>query len=88
MYDIKNSSHNIQKLGFLIRGMCLFLFVCSSISFVSAVTALIYESFHFIVVIAILVSLIMGHISGKILLSGYAPKYLLFAHGRVRKDRP
>lgn len=88
MYEIKNSSHKIQKLSFLIRSLCLFLFACSIFGFVGAVVALVLEPFDLIIVPAVLVSLIMGHVSGKILLTGYAPNYLLFAHGRVRVNKP
>ncbi len=87
MYEIKNCSHKIQKLGFLIRSLCCFLFACSMLAFVGAVVAMVLEPFHFITIVGVLVSLIMGHVSGKILLTGYAPKYLLFAHGRLRVDK-
>ena len=77
----------LQKLGPVIRALCFFLVVLSVFSLLSVITALILEPFHYIGLIAIAVSVLMLHVSGSILFTGFAPKYLLFAHGKVRLDK-
>ena len=78
----------IQKLGPVIRALCFFLVLCSSIGLLAAIKALILEPFHYIVLIVIFIGALMLHVSGCILFTGFAPQYLLFAHGKVRLDKP
>jgi hypothetical protein len=81
-------STELKKLGPVVRSLCLFLLAFSLFSSFAASTALIFESFHYIILIAVFVSLVTVHVSGSILFTGYAPSYLLFAHGKVRMDKP
>lgn len=78
----------VQKLGPVVRTLCSFLVLCAGLGLVAAITALILEPFHYTGLIAIAVCALMLHVSGYILFTGYAPKYLLFAHGKVRLDKP
>jgi len=76
----------IQKLGPVVRALCFFFLLCSSIALLAAIRALILEPFHYIVLIAIFVGALMLHVSGCILFTSFAPQYLLFAQGKVRLD--
>jgi hypothetical protein len=78
----------IEKLGGFIRFLCLFIFLCGVFAIFAVIAALIFEPFHYIAIIGFAVCSIMLHVSGCILFTGYAPSYLLFAHGKVRLDKP
>lgn len=78
----------LQKLGPAIRALCLLLVLGSGAALLTAITALLFEPFQFISLMAIAVSSLMLHVSGSILLTGFAPRYLLFAHGKVRLNKP
>jgi heme/copper-type cytochrome/quinol oxidase subunit 4 len=78
----------IEKLAPLFRFLCLFIFLCAVFAILAVIAALISEPFHYITIIGFAVCSIMLHLSGCILFTGYAPSYLLFAHGKVRLDKP
>lgn len=78
----------LQKLGPLIRTLCLFICLCSALAFIFVIAAMIFEPFHYITLVVIPVFGLTLHISSNILFTGFAPKYLLFAHGKVRLDKP
>ena len=71
----------MQKLGVMIRGCASFLFICSVLAAMGLLFAVITEPFDFRMVIGGSVIGVMAHVSGSVALRGYAPKYLLFAHG-------
>ncbi len=77
----------IQRLGVVSRVLSAFIFACSVLAMIAVVFALILEPFHYIAILVIPVFALMMHISGHITFNGYAPTYLLFAHGTVRVDK-
>lgn len=72
---------DVQKLGPAVRGFALFLFLCGFLAAGGLLFALLTEPFDYRMIPGIIVIGVMVHVSGCVIFRGYAPKYLLFAHG-------
>ncbi|OUS69392.1 hypothetical protein B5G52_16880 [Pseudoalteromonas sp. A601] len=72
---------DVKKLSVLIRTLSAFIFLCSLIGVVSLTFALFTEQFELGFIIGFIVVGVMLHISGSVTFKGFAPRYLLFAHG-------
>jgi hypothetical protein len=72
---------DVKKLGLFIRILSAFIFICSLVVVIGLTFALFTEQFELGFLIGFTVTGLMLHISGCITFNGYAPKYLLFAHG-------
>ena len=75
------SEDEVRKLGFIIRALAAFILLCGALAATGLCFAIITEPFEPIAIIGGLVILVMMHISGSVAFKGFAPKYLLFAHG-------
>ena len=72
---------NVKKLSMFYRVLSAFILLVAMISAAGIIWAIINEPFHPVAVLGVLVILVLGHISGTVVFTGYAPKYLLFSHG-------
>jgi hypothetical protein len=72
---------DVRKLGAVMRSLAGFILVCSILAGLGLGMALVTEPFHPIVLLAAAVIILMAHISGSVAFRGFAPRYLLFAHG-------
>jgi hypothetical protein len=72
----------IKIVSLFFRVISGVIFLCSIIGVAGIAFALISEKFEANLLIFLLPTLILAHISGNIMLKGYAPKYLLFTHGK------
>lgn len=88
MSEEKVQDHEIKKISVVYRVLCSFVLLVSSVGIIGVIAAIIYEPFHYISLIALFVCAVMSHISGTIAFTGYAPSYLLFAHGNVNLNEP
>ena len=75
------TEENVKKLGIGIRILAGLIFLCGLIATAGIIYALLFEPFDSSVLVAIVVIGVMQHISGSVTFRGFAPKYLLFAHG-------
>lgn len=79
---MKNPTENdVQKLGPIIRVLAAFILICSIIVVAVSVFFAITETLDPLFIVTFLVAILTGHICGSVVFKGYAPKYLLFAHG-------
>ena len=76
------TENEVKKLGFVSRALAAFIFLCGLIAAAGVVYAVITEPLHPAIFFGALVIGALLHVSGCIVLKGYAPKYLLFAHGQ------
>jgi hypothetical protein len=82
--DLMNRS-NYKKLGWFYRSLAGFFLACVIINAVGMLYAVFTEPFDTLFIFMAVFLIFTGHIGGSILFTGFAPKYLLFAHG-PRKD--
>jgi hypothetical protein len=75
------TEQDVKKVGPIIRGLSTFILLCSIIALAGLVFAAIIEPFHPLLIVGVIVIGLMSHVSANIVFKGYAPKYLLFAHG-------
>lgn len=75
----------VAKVRPFFRGLAGFFLLCTVLAAVGLVFALVTEPFSAFLFIFAVVVAIAGHISGSILFTGYAPNYLLSAHGPKQK---
>jgi len=75
------TENDVQKLGGIIRTFAAFIFVCGIVAAIGLCFAIITEPFDPLALVGGVVILVVLHISGSIAFKGFAPKYLLFAHG-------
>jgi len=75
------TEQDVKKVGPIIRGLAAFILLCSIIAITGLLFAAFTEPFHPLLIIGAIVIGLMSHVSANIALNGYAPKYLLFAHG-------
>ena len=76
------TQQDVKKVGPIIRVIATFIMLCTVIAFAGLLYAVFTEPFHPISIVGFIVIGIMNHASTNIALTGYAPKYLLFAHGK------
>jgi hypothetical protein len=72
---------DVEKLGPAIRGFACFLLLCALLAAAGLLFALVTEPFDYRILLGAAVTGIMVHVCGCVVFRGYAPKYLLFAHG-------
>ncbi len=77
-YPDKN---DLNKVSPLIRVLAAFVLLCSFIAGAGLVFALVTEPLELMLSFFAIVLGVMLHVSGCVVVTGYAPKYLLFAHG-------
>ncbi len=75
------TENDVKKLGFIVRGLGVFIFLCSLVAGAGLVFAAVTEPFDIRFLAGVVVIGLMLHISGSIVFRGYAPRYLLFTHG-------
>lgn len=75
------SESDVRKLGVISRILAGFILLCSVMATAGLIFVVVTESFHPIAFIIAIVVGVMMHVSGSIAFRGYAPRYLLFAHG-------
>jgi hypothetical protein len=78
-YPAKNE---VVKMSLFFRVLSGIILLCSFVAVAGLVFTLISETFEAKLLIFLLPTLLLAHISGNIMLKGYAPKYLLFTHGK------
>ncbi|RFA33263.1 hypothetical protein CAL65_18020 [Alkalilimnicola ehrlichii] len=74
----------IRKLGLPIRCLAAFILLCVLVAVIGLVSAAITEPFHPALLLGFVIAGVLGHVAGSITFSGYAPRYLWFAHGPNR----
>jgi hypothetical protein len=72
---------DVKKLGPVIRGLAEFVFFFCTIAAAGLVWAAVTEPFHAVLLFGIVAIGLLRHVSGSVMLKGYAPRYWLFAHG-------
>ncbi len=71
----------VQKLGPVVRGLATFILFCGLLAGAGLGVAVVTEPFHPLVFVGVIIIGLLVHVSGSVVFKGYAPKYLLFAHG-------
>ena len=77
---------DVEKLKPIVRVLAGFIFLCSVLAVFGAVEEIFAAGIDLLVVAIFISAVVMLHVSASIALRGFAPKYLLFAHGS-RKPR-
>lgn len=72
---------DVKKIGPAVRVLAGFLLLCALFVFVGLSIFILIEPFEPIMVLMIVATVPVMHVSGSVAFKGYAPKYLLFAHG-------
>ena len=72
---------DVKQLGPIIRCSAAFILFSSVIAAAGLVFAVFTEPFHPFSLVGVLVIGLILHVSSNNAFRGYAPKYLLFAHG-------
>lgn len=72
---------DVKKLGPITRGLAALILICSIIAAVVLGIAAFTEPFRPLLIFGFVTVALMAHVSGSVVLKGYAPKYLLFTHG-------
>jgi fatty acid desaturase len=75
------TENDVKKLGPFIRVLAGFVLFCVILTIALLVFAAFTEPFHPFLLVGVPMLLVGAHVSGKVALTGYAPKYLLYAHG-------
>lgn len=75
------TKQGIKKIGPVMRGLAAFLFFCCLLAGGGLVFAVVTEPFELLMLAGMMVLGIMIHVSGSVVFTGYAPKYILFTHG-------
>lgn len=76
---------DVEKLGLVYRLLAAFILFCGVITMPALLYALLTEPIHPLLFILAILIFILLHASFRITFSGFAPNYLLFAHGPKRK---
>ncbi len=71
-----------QQLGKFYRVVAGGFFLCILLVSVAFTFILFTESFHIAMLVPVAVLAIGAHISGSVVFTGYAPRYLSFSRGR------
>lgn len=77
-YLTRNDVAKVRTFYRVCAGM-LFIFSALEVSLVCFV--MFAEPFELMMVFGIFIGLVLSHISGSVMFTGFAPRYLLFAHG-------
>ena len=78
------TENKVKKLNMFYRVLSGFIFFCSMVATIGATIAVVSEPFRIgailgtVVIVAVVA--IMAYVSGRIMITGYAPKFLLFTH--------
>jgi hypothetical protein len=76
------AENKVEKLGTIFRILSAFIFLVGILAAAGlAFFAIAKEPFQPQVLVASFVIFILLYVSGSVLFTGYAPKYLLFTHG-------
>ena len=75
------AASDVKKLGPVVRGLAAFILFSNALAAAGLVFAVATEPFHPLFFVVFIVVALMAHVSGSVVFKGYAPKYLLFAHG-------
>ncbi len=75
------SKNDVNKVRTIFRVLAAIILLCGLLAGVNVMLAVVMESFEPAVWAGLAVVAIMSHVSGSVAFTGYAPKYLLFAHG-------
>jgi hypothetical protein len=78
------NENDVKKVSALFRLLAAFIILCSLLAGVGLVFAFMTEPPEPVLLIGVAVIGILLHVSGSVVFTGYAPKYLLFAHGTKR----
>ncbi len=71
----------VKKVGPFYRGLSGFFFFCTVLAAFACIYALVTEPFELSLIGLFFIVIVGGHVSGRILFTGFAPWYLLNAHG-------
>ncbi len=74
------AKNDLNKVSPLIRVLAAFVLLCSLMAAAGLVFALVTEPLELMLFFFAIVIGVMLHVSGCVVFTGYAPKYLLFAH--------
>ncbi len=74
------AKNDLNKVSPLIRVLAAFVLLCSLMAGAGLVFALVAEPIELMLLFFAIVIGVMLHVSGCVVFTGYAPKYLLFAH--------
>ena len=74
------AKNDLNKVSPLIRVLAAFVLLCSLMAGAGLVFALVTEPLELMLFFFAIVIGVMLHVSGCVVFTGYAPKYLLFAH--------
>jgi hypothetical protein len=75
------TENDLKRIGPVARVLAAFILLCSFLAGAGLVFAVVTEPFDPLMLLGVAVIGIMLHVSGSVVFMGYAPKYLLFAHG-------
>ena len=75
------TENDVKKLGLLTRCLSALILLCCFVAAIGITYAMFAEPFHPMSVFGSLIVILLSHISGSVVFTGYSPKYLLFAHG-------
>jgi len=75
------TEHDVKKIGPVVRGLAAFVLLCGLVAGAGLAYALVTEPFEPLMLVGAAVIGLMVHVVGSVVFRGYAPKYLLFAHG-------
>jgi len=75
------SRDQVAKVRPFFRGLAGFFLLCTLLAAAGLIFALVTEPFSPSIFIGAAVVIVAGHISGSVFFTGYAPNYLLSAHG-------
>ena len=81
MYFTQPPISDLAKVRWPYRLLAVLLFLPSLFSLILTGIALYHEGFDYFFVGFAVLAIIFVHISAKVMLTGYTPSYLLFAHG-------
>jgi len=80
--------NELKKLGLSYRALASILFIASAFAAIISFAVLFSVGISLLFLVIMLFSGLVTHISGSVLFTGFAPSYLLFAHGKVNLKRP
>ena len=73
--------NEVAKVKTFYRICAGFLFFFSALEVLLVCFIMFIEPFELIMLLGVFIGLVLSHISGSVVFTGFAPKYLLFTHG-------
>lgn len=71
---------DVKPVRILYRVLAGFIFVLGCFTTVMSIYFMFIETFSYMFIVLLSILLLMTFISGKVMLTGYAPSFLLFTH--------